>query len=96
VTTWLVNTGRGRYAWVTVPPMLFVIATTMSAGTIMTVTKQLSPLNLSLVLFVIISVFTVVVMALARWIGLTAAPIRSRQEVLDYGDRGGSAPQPGS
>jgi len=97
VTTWLVNTGRGRYAWVTVPPMLFVIATTMSAGTIMTLTKQLSPLNLSLVLFVIISVFTVVVMALARWIGLTAAPsIRSRQEILDYGDREGPARQPGS
>src|SRR5213076_34106 len=32
VTTLLINTGRGRYAWVTVPPMLFVIATTMTAG----------------------------------------------------------------
>jgi carbon starvation protein len=32
VTTWLVNTGRGRYAWVTVLPMLFVLSTTMTAG----------------------------------------------------------------
>jgi carbon starvation protein len=32
VTTWLVNTGRGRYAWVTLPPMLFVVSTTMTAG----------------------------------------------------------------
>jgi len=97
VTTWLVNTGRGRYAWVTVPPMLFVIATTMSAGTIMTVTKQLSLLNLSLVLFVIISVFTVVVMALARWIGLTPRPrAPMSQEVLDYGELEGPAPAPGS
>jgi carbon starvation protein len=32
VTTWLVNTGRGRYAWVTILPMLFVLSTTMTAG----------------------------------------------------------------
>src|SRR6202043_384307 len=28
VTTLLVNTGRGRYAWVTLLPMLFVLSTT--------------------------------------------------------------------
>ena len=32
VTTLLVNTGRGRYAWVTLLPMLFVTTTTMTAG----------------------------------------------------------------
>ena len=32
VTTWLVNNGRGRYAWVTLPPMLWVVSTTMTAG----------------------------------------------------------------
>lgn len=32
VTTLLVNTGRGRYAWVTILPMLFVTTTTMTAG----------------------------------------------------------------
>jgi carbon starvation protein len=96
VTTWLVNTGRGRYAWVTVPPMLFVISTTMTAGTIMTFTKQLSLLNLGLVLFVIISVFTVVIMALARWVGLTPAPVlRSPQEVLDNGELEGWGSGPG-
>ncbi len=35
VTTWLVNTGRARYMWVTVPPMIFVVATTVTAGTIL-------------------------------------------------------------
>jgi carbon starvation protein len=35
VTTWLVNTGRGRYAWVTLPPMLFVVSTTMTAGVVL-------------------------------------------------------------
>jgi carbon starvation protein len=69
VTTWLVNTGKGRYVWVTIPPMLFVMATTLSAGTIMMTTKgQLSPFNLGLVLFVMISVVTVVVMAVAKWV----------------------------
>jgi carbon starvation protein len=32
VTTWLVNHGRGRYAWVTIGPMLFVMSTTLTAG----------------------------------------------------------------
>jgi carbon starvation protein len=32
VTTWLINNGRGRYAWLTIVPMLFVIATTSTAG----------------------------------------------------------------
>jgi carbon starvation protein len=35
VTTWMVNTGRGRYALVTILPMLFVTTTTLSAGFIM-------------------------------------------------------------
>ena len=32
VTTVMINTGRGRYAWLTILPMLFVIATTSTAG----------------------------------------------------------------
>ena len=32
VTTWLVNNGRGRYALVTILPMLFVCSTTLTAG----------------------------------------------------------------
>jgi carbon starvation protein len=32
VTTWLVNNGRGRYAWVTIGPMLFVLSTTLTAA----------------------------------------------------------------
>ena len=33
VTTWLVNAGRGRYAPLTVVPMLFVMSTTLTAAT---------------------------------------------------------------
>ncbi|HZZ73652.1 MAG TPA: carbon starvation protein A [Pirellulales bacterium] len=32
VSTYLANAGRARYLWVTIPPMLFVIATTLTAG----------------------------------------------------------------
>ncbi len=32
VTTYLVNVGRARYAWVTLLPMCFVVTTTMTAG----------------------------------------------------------------
>ena len=66
VTTWLVNSGRGRYAVVTVPPMLFVMSTTLSAGTIMISNGQLTSYNLVLVLFVIASIVTLVLMAMIR------------------------------
>ncbi|HTQ38328.1 MAG TPA: carbon starvation protein A [Pirellulales bacterium] len=32
VTTWIINSGRGKYAILTIAPMLFVITTTMTAG----------------------------------------------------------------
>ena len=66
VTTWLVNTGKRRYAWVTVPPMVFVSITTLSAGALMI--PRLDYLNTGMALFVIISVCTVVVMAIANWL----------------------------
>ncbi len=79
VTTLLVNTGRGRYAPVTLLPMLFVIATTMTA------TGQMVPqfidfvklghwtllkgvLNIGLTLFVVVCVATLLVIAVGRWL----------------------------
>ncbi|MFO0935009.1 MAG: carbon starvation protein A [Gemmataceae bacterium] len=35
VTTWLVNTGRGKYAFVTILPMLWVMSTTLTAAKIL-------------------------------------------------------------
>src|SRR5262249_23000137 len=32
VTSWIINSGRGKYAILTIAPMLFVISTTMTAG----------------------------------------------------------------
>jgi carbon starvation protein len=68
VTTWLVNSGRGRYAFVTIPPMLFVTTTTLSAGTIMGADPAFKGLKFWLMLFVIVSVCVVVLMAVVTWI----------------------------
>jgi carbon starvation protein len=77
VTTVLVNHGKGRYAPVTLLPMLFVTSTTLTAGKIMIegfiakaqadtdVTVNL--LNAGLTVFVIVAVVTLVVIAAARW-----------------------------
>jgi len=70
VTTWLVNAGRGKYAIVTVPPMLFVLSTTLTAGSLMVWNKQLTSYNLVLVLFVITAIVTLVLMALVKCLGV--------------------------
>ncbi|MEZ6141460.1 MAG: carbon starvation protein A [Zavarzinella sp.] len=68
VTTWIVRSGRSRYALVTILPMLFVISTTLSAGSLMIYDKRLNTLTLLLVLFIMITVFTVAVMAVITWV----------------------------
>jgi carbon starvation protein len=80
VTTWLVNRGRGRYAWVTVLPMLFVMSTTFSAASILVLYtfpadvragKTLSgTLNIGLTIFVVASVLLLVLWSVARWAGV--------------------------
>jgi len=80
VTTLLINSRKARYAPVTLLPMLFVTATTMTAGTQMigyqfpalieagkTVTGYL---NIALTLFVMASVGSLLLMAVARWIAI--------------------------
>ena len=88
VTTWLVNTGRGRYAWVTLPPMLFVVSTTMTAG-VELLTGQFPQmieqgkaftgyLNIALTLFVMCTVGAVLLWSAARWVAVFSgmAPVR--------------------
>lgn len=83
VTTLLVNTGRAKYAWVTIVPMIFVTSTTMTAG-YQLIHNQFLPLiregdaftgsmNLALTLFVVLSVSTLLVMAASRWLAVLAA-----------------------
>lgn len=81
VTTWLINTGRGRHAWTTILPMLFVLSTTFTAG------WQMIPqflrlvesgawsagkgvLNIGLMVFVMLCVVTLVGHAMTRWVAV--------------------------
>jgi carbon starvation protein len=87
VTTLHVNSGRGRYAPITLLPMLFVTATTMSAGVLMAGdfygmiqagNVLRGSLNLGLTLFVMVSVGFIVLLAAARWVGVAGGMIQPR------------------
>jgi carbon starvation protein len=96
VTTLLVNSGRGRYAPVTLVPMLFITATTMTAGAqMLTQFVQLAQagkwsalkglLNIGLTVFVLACVVVLLLFAAARWIGVWSGlvkPVRAEEEPL--------------
>lgn len=77
VTTWLVNQGKSKYVWCTIPPMLFVIATTMTAGSqlvgyqfpgLISTQPVKAYLCIILTLCVMVTVSVLLLMAAARWI----------------------------
>ena len=82
VTTLLVNSGRARYAPVTLVPMLFVTATTMSAGSQLVTTqfpKLISRgdvltgwLNIALTVFVMVCVGLLLLIAASRCVAVIA------------------------
>jgi len=87
VTTMMINSGRGKYAPVTILPMLFVTTTTMTAGVQMA--RQFmgdiqggqplrGTLNLGLTLFVMVSVSTILLLAVSRWYGVLTGLIKVR------------------
>ncbi len=90
VTTMLINSGRQRYAPVTLLPMLFVTATTMTAGVEMAgrFVAMMGRegeglrgfLNLALTVFVMASVGCVVLIAAARWVGVLRGMIPQQVE----------------
>jgi carbon starvation protein len=82
VTTWLVNQGRGRYAWVTICPMLFVTTTTLTAGAQVVETQfsrrdTVGYVNGGLTIFVIACVCTILLWAVARWLAAWLGKERS-------------------
>jgi carbon starvation protein len=84
VTTLLVNTGRGRYAPLTLLPMLFVTTTTMTAGVQMAQRflqrdDWVGFLNLGLTLFVMVSVSLVLLMAVSRWAGVWSGMVGTKE-----------------
>jgi carbon starvation protein len=90
VTTLLINTGRGRYAPVTLLPMLFVTATTMTAAVQMVtihfpamINKGLvlkGALSMAMTIFVIACVGSLLLLALSRWLLLARGRIGVRPD----------------
>ena len=95
VTTLLINSGRGRYAPVTLLPMLFVVSTTMTAGVKMVgiaFPKMYAEgqtvkavLCIVLTVFVIVSVMTLLLLAVSRWVAVLGGlvPARDTNEVKE-------------
>jgi carbon starvation protein len=91
VTTLLVNSGRGKYAPITLLPMLFVTSTTMTAGAnlvflqfpkvIKAGNTVTGILNIALTVFVVVSVATLLLLAASRWIAVLMGAIPARREV---------------
>jgi carbon starvation protein len=80
VTTLLFNAGRGRYAWVTLLPLVFVTTTTMTAGAVLLPKFIASEkwLNFVLTIFVLASVGFILVWAAARWLGIASRRIPAK------------------
>ena len=87
VTTLLINTGRARYAPVTLIPMLFVLTTTMTAGGLMVrnfmgmipAQPLRGSLNLGLTLFVMLAVSLLLVIAVGRWLAVLGGMVLARR-----------------
>jgi carbon starvation protein len=90
VTTLLVNTGRGRYAPITILPMLFVVSTTMTAGVEMVGwrfpalieqgQKLKGVLCIAMTVFVMVSVMTLLLLAASRWVAVFGGLVPVREE----------------
>jgi carbon starvation protein len=91
VTTLLINSGRQRYALVTLLPMLFVTSTTLTAGynmvryqfPAMIATGQSDmvwkgTLNIALTVFVVACVGSLLLMAAGRWVGVLGGMVERR------------------
>ncbi|HEY7328851.1 MAG TPA: carbon starvation protein A [Gemmataceae bacterium] len=93
VTTLLVNSGRGRYAPVTVLPMLFVISTTMTAGVQMCSGKFIDlmrkpetlltgALSLAMTVFVMTCVAALLILAVSRWLLVAKGIVRVEESKI--------------
>ncbi|HEV3445505.1 MAG TPA: carbon starvation protein A [Gemmataceae bacterium] len=90
VTTLLINTGRRRYAPITLLPMLFVTSTTLTAGAQLIgvqfpdmISKGQvlkGSLNIALTLFVIACVGMLLLMAASRWVAVLGGLIPERND----------------
>jgi carbon starvation protein len=102
VTTVLINTGRAKYAPITILPMLFVTTTTLTAGAQMIPQFVLlvrrgawgtpkGTLNIGLMVFVMACVAALLLLALARWLAVIRGVIPVRAEAPPVGALAGDA-----
>src|SRR5262249_52695516 len=92
ITTLLVNSGRAKYAPVTLLPMLFVTCTTLTAGAKMIFTQfpariqagQVTSgvLSIVLTLFVILCVGSLLLLAASRWVAVITGMIPARRDTV--------------
>jgi carbon starvation protein len=91
VTTLLVNSGRGKYAPITLLPMMFVIATTMTAASqlvkiwIGQMERHEMPLvkgwlNVAFTVFIVACVASLLLISSARWLTVLGRPPVPRKE----------------
>jgi carbon starvation protein len=88
VTTWLVNTGRGRWAFVTILPLVWVCGTTLTAATQLVTgrfPKMIADgqvlagvLSIVLTVFVVTCVLSILLWSAARWVGVAMGKVPTR------------------
>ena len=88
-TTYIINRGRAKYAWVTIVPLIFVGITTLTAAfenianiylpqILVEKTKVQGIINFTLTLIIIFCVFTIIINAIPKWI----AVIKGKQPII--------------
>ena len=88
-TSFIINRGKARYAWVTIVPLIFVTLTTLVAGAmnivnlfipmvLVTKTQLQGFINLLLTILIMGSVIIVIIDAIPKWV----AVIRGRQKII--------------
>ena len=88
-TSFIINRGKARYAWVTIVPLIFITVTTLVAGAMnivnlfipmvfITKTQLQGVINLLLTVVIMGSVIIVIADAVPKWI----AVIRGKKEIL--------------
>lgn len=89
-TSYIINRGNARYAWVTLVPLLFVGVTTLTAGTLNLVnlfypmvlvpkTQIQGIINLLLTVIIMVNVIVVIADAIPKWIKV----VRRKREVTN-------------
>lgn len=89
-TSYIINRGKAKYAWVTIVPLIFVAVTTLTAGTLNIInlfvpqvmssaTRVQGSINLLLTLIIMIGVIVILANAVPRWI----AVVKGKRTIID-------------